>query len=47
MVETSRKVKLVGFEKVAKVVIKVNNKVLYDGPGHFTSKDIPIKTTPS
>lgn len=38
-----KKIKLVGFENVAKVVIKVNNKVVYDGPGHFPSKDIPIK----
>ncbi|GAJ00024.1 unnamed protein product [marine sediment metagenome] len=41
--ETSRKLKLVGFETVKKVVIKVNSKVVYDGPGHFTNKDIPIK----
>lgn len=39
--ETSRKVKLVGFEAVGKVLIKVNNEVIYDGPGHFSSKDIP------
>ncbi len=38
-----KKVKLVGFERVAKVSIKVNNKTVYDGLGHFHSKDIPIK----
>lgn len=43
MAENDRKVKLVGFQTVAKVTIKVNNKTVYDGPGHFSSKDIPIK----
>jgi len=39
--KTSTKVKLVGFEAVKQVLIKVNNEVVYDGPGHFHSKDIP------
>ncbi len=38
-----KEVKLVGFQCVAKVLVKVNNKVIYDGPGHFTSKDVPVK----
>lgn len=44
MAKNDRKVKLVGFQQVAKVIIKLNNKVVYDGPGHFPSKDIPIKS---
>lgn len=39
MAKPEEKVRLVGFGDIKKVVIKLNNKVVYDGPG-FSNKVI-------
>ncbi len=42
MPEPKNFIKLIGFQGVRKVTLKLGDKVIYEGPGNFAEKDFEL-----